>query len=318
MVLKQSTLPLSVIIPFYNEKEEVENTIKSIKQTGGESLSIILVNDASDDSYDYKSISLKYSNITYIENPERKGSAYTKQRGIEKCQSPFFLVLDAHMRFYDNNWICKLIHALESNEQAVYCCRCKPWSCETKRELDIEAHYGAFLKIISQKEKLVLEPCWIKQDPFPDLNIMDIPCVLGACYAASKTYWEYLKGYEGLKHYGSEEAYISIKSWLLGDGCRLVKDVKIGHLFKKQFPYIIRMDEVLYNKILIINLLIPEDRRNSAYSVLQSQYGPEYIRAKRLFAENMNEISSLNQYIQIAQKYTFDHFEEINNPYRWI
>lgn len=47
---------LSVIIPFLNEGAEIEQTIIEIKRTAGESVDIVLVNDASTDGYDYVSI----------------------------------------------------------------------------------------------------------------------------------------------------------------------------------------------------------------------------------------------------------------------
>jgi glycosyltransferase involved in cell wall biosynthesis len=51
---------LSVIIAFRNENIEVEYTISEIKRTVGDSVNIILVNDASEDNYDYASIAFKY------------------------------------------------------------------------------------------------------------------------------------------------------------------------------------------------------------------------------------------------------------------
>jgi hypothetical protein len=47
---------LSVIIAFRNENIEVERTILEIKHTAGNSVDIILVNDASEDNYNYASI----------------------------------------------------------------------------------------------------------------------------------------------------------------------------------------------------------------------------------------------------------------------
>lgn len=88
---------LTVIIPFLNEGIEVERTIKEIKRTAGEAVSIVLVNDASDDDFDYESLVNKY-NTVYILHSQRQGSGPAKQAGINACQTPYFLVIDAHMR----------------------------------------------------------------------------------------------------------------------------------------------------------------------------------------------------------------------------
>ena len=47
---------LTVIIPFLNEGEEIYNTVKNLRETAGDEINIILINDASEDKYDYESI----------------------------------------------------------------------------------------------------------------------------------------------------------------------------------------------------------------------------------------------------------------------
>jgi glycosyltransferase involved in cell wall biosynthesis len=44
---------LTVIIPFLNEGREVGNTLQSIRETAGEQVDVLLVNDASYDDFDY-------------------------------------------------------------------------------------------------------------------------------------------------------------------------------------------------------------------------------------------------------------------------
>ena len=48
---------ISIIIPFVNEREEVLSTIESIAQYSSKvTYEIIIINDASDDGYNYKEI----------------------------------------------------------------------------------------------------------------------------------------------------------------------------------------------------------------------------------------------------------------------
>jgi len=65
---------LTVIIPFRNEKYEVEETLKNIWEHCEENVEIILINDASDDNFDYQSVANKY-NATYLVNTKRLGVA---------------------------------------------------------------------------------------------------------------------------------------------------------------------------------------------------------------------------------------------------
>lgn len=56
---------LTVIIPFLNEKEEVGNTVRSIRATVGEQVDIIVINDQSNDGYNYRKDILPY-HVTYV------------------------------------------------------------------------------------------------------------------------------------------------------------------------------------------------------------------------------------------------------------
>ncbi len=274
---------LTVIIPFLNEGEEVETTIREIKRTAAEAVDIILVNDASNDGFDYDSICERYSRVRYIKHKTRRGSGPAKQAGIDACKTPYFLVIDGHMRFYDDNWWIRIPEAIRTDERAVYCCRCKSWSAETKQENSHSHDGGAYLKFIDKEKRQVLNIQWdMRHTPAcGDDNIADIPCVLGACYAATKKYWNYLKGYRGLKKYSCEEAYISIKAWAEGGRCRLINDVMIGHLFRTRFPYKVVSSEYYRNKLLIAELLLPQELRNEIIRCMKAMNYVEYVRARK-------------------------------------
>ena len=47
---------LTVIIPFLNEGAEICETVKSIRETARDNVDILLINDASTDSFDYEEI----------------------------------------------------------------------------------------------------------------------------------------------------------------------------------------------------------------------------------------------------------------------
>ena len=85
---------LTVIIPFLNEKEEVGRTVRSIRETVGDSVDIIANNDQSDDGYPYREDLAPYG-VSYVYNPERKGVAASRDYGVSLCTTPYFLLLDA-------------------------------------------------------------------------------------------------------------------------------------------------------------------------------------------------------------------------------
>lgn len=63
-----------------------------------------------------------------------------------------------------------------------------------------------------------MQPEWQLTTRCPKERNVDIACVWGAVYAVSKRCWQYLKGLSGLRRYGSDEVYVSMKVWLEGIG----------------------------------------------------------------------------------------------------
>ena len=260
----QSALPLSkkklsVIITFLNEGEEVECTVKSIRQTIGDKVEIIVINDCSNDNYPYGETLLPY-HIHYIVNRERMGVGASRDLGVKLCQTPYFILLDAHMRFYEKIWAGRIIEELEKNEKQLICCQTRFLSKDKntgKTEIIKESPrtFGAYIPF--NKNSIWPDIDWNLKEQKPKQKKENIPAVLGACYAASKQYWQYLKGLEGLKMYGSDEAFISLKVWLEGGKCLLLKDVEIGHIYRQIAPYSIINKDIIYNQLFIAKLLFP-------------------------------------------------------------
>jgi glycosyltransferase involved in cell wall biosynthesis len=301
---------LSVIIAFRNENIEVERTILEIKRTVGNSVDIILVNDASEDNYNYASIAQKYK-TAYIANSERQGCALSREIGIKAVKTPYLFIIDGHMRFYDNNWHEEIVKAIKTNPRSIYCCRCKAWDYEKKEESTTIPAYGAYFNLHNFKNKEIMDVKWVSTDIYPDEEIVEISCVLGACYAASKEYWDYLRGLQGLKLYSCDEAWISIKAWMEGGGCRLLKNVVVGHLFRKKFPYTVSHNEFLYNKSFIAETILPDDIKEEINKKLKLSLGfVDYARLKRKL--DKEEIDSHKEYYSSILNAGFENFQKIN------
>jgi glycosyltransferase involved in cell wall biosynthesis len=241
---------LTVIIPFLNEGEEVYNTVKKLRENSINDFNIILINDASYDGYNYQSVAQQF-NAVYIEHNERKGVAFSRDEGIDICSTEYFLLLDAHMRVFQNNWVTIILKELQDDHRALFCC--KTLALDEKGALFEKAThmegYGAYFDFND------LSANWITSNFENDITY--IPCILGASYACNKNYWKYLHGIEGLKSYGKDEEFISIKAWLEGGSCKLLQNVIFGHIFRRseQVPYEGRVSDFVYNHLLIIELL---------------------------------------------------------------
>lgn len=309
---------LTIIIPFLNEKEEVENTLQSIREHSDTYIPILLINDASDDGIDYVSIAKKYD-ATYLLNRERIGVAASRDRGVEFCQTTYFLLLDAHMRFYDAKWADRLVSLLEKDDRVLLCAQTKVLVRNNGNvvENNNARSFGAYIDFLGDKEK-VLSPIWVQEDLNPDESVTEIPCVLGAGYATSKRYWQYLHGLRGLIFYSCDEAYISLKVWKEGGRCLLVKDVVIGHIYRTEAPYRLESIYYVYNKILLAELLLPYPLKRRISVRLEIRQSKEYEEAQRMLSLHRKDIASMKLYLRSistrSDKEVFDMQIKSENP----
>lgn len=288
---------LTVIIPFLNEKEEVRNTVRSIRETAGERVDIIVINDQSNDGYNYREDVLPL-HVTYIYNKERKGVAASRDYGVSLCKTPYFLLLDAHMRFYDTQWVDRIVSMLEQDDRCLLCCQTgflsKNQNGEIIENSDNQKAFGAYVTF--NKNNYVPGISWNYVEKKANEQTEEIAAVLGAGYAASTRYWKYLRGLEGLHYYGSDETFISLKVWLEGGRCLLLKDIVIGHLYREESPYKRYNEEEVYNGLLISYLLFPQnlDCMANAVALLKDSY--TYTLAKEMLMQNQEELEEARNY----------------------
>lgn len=303
---------LTVIIPFLNEGEEVRNTVESLFLHGGREAEIILINDASTDGYDYKSMAQELG-VCYVEHTERRGVAASRDEGVGCCTTPYFLLLDGHMRFYDGLWIERIVEELEENDRQLLCCQTKVLRTGEQGIYEVKRkNVAQGAKITFCGDKKVMEAMWQLTEEQPKVKTQDIACVLGAGYAASKRYWQHLKGLTGLRYYGSDEVYISMKVWLEGGRCRLLNDVVIGHVYRKEFPYPVERCDMFYNKLFIAELLLPTELKSQVFGKLQAQDPEAFTVSFRRLIEDRKLLKELKAWHHEIFMHDFDLIVRLN------
>ena len=303
---------LTIIIPFLNEGDEIENTVISILETVVNNPEIILINDASNDGYNYKSIAYKY-NCRYIEHETRMGVASSRDEGVNIAESPYFLLLDGHMRFYEKGWDARLVNLLEEYPRTLLCgqthrlCKDEYGNVVDAIELGKQTSFGAYIN------KNNMQATWNKYDTSPHSNLMEIPCVLGAAYATSKAYWQYLHGLKGLKYYGVDEQLISIKVWREGGRCLLVKDWIVGHIYRDAFPYMNLMPERIYNLLCVAELILPYSSKKNIFSEFKDVFSNQlFENGIQQLKENYRSIKKEKEYLENIFKYDLERITKLN------
>lgn len=303
---------LTVIIPFLNEKEEVRNTVKNLRENSDYNFEIILINDCSTDLYDYKKVAEDFG-AKYIEHSTRMGVAASRDEGVNVCNTEFFLFLDAHMRVYQRDWVAILVRELNNDHKCLFCASTLSLDKDGVQNVN-HIGYGSCIDFHD------LNAPWITdKNNKSDERIIDIPCVMGASYACNKTYWLYLDGLNGLKSYGLDEQLISIKVWLDGGRCRLLKDIKFGHIFRVAMPvpYEIRPTDFFKNILYITELFLGFEMKLKILNKCRTERGSQFI------SEIINELVENEEYFILDRKhhyntifpYTIERVIEINDRF---
>lgn len=117
-------------------------------------------------------------------------------------------------------------------------------------------YFGAQLNIVgpnpnNPKEFQILEGVW--QHDRTGEDDYEISCLMGACYFFPTKWFFHIGGLLANKHWGSEEPYLSLKTYLAGGSIRLMKGVRIGHKFHSgTVPYKLYDYWKHYNKMRTI------------------------------------------------------------------
>ena len=300
---------LTVIIPFKNEGEEVFKTVASLRQMADNDINFIVINDASDDGFDYSGIS-SINNVEYILHDKSFGPAQSRQHGVDLCQTNFFILVDAHMRAMTKGWDRIVLEPVQKYRNAIFCCVTYDMIENAKSKICRQG-YGATIKLEDVSCK------WISHSFIKDnKTIIEVPCVLGASYISNKEYWNRIGGLKGLLSYGCEEQLLSIKTYLDGGKCYVLSNVEFSHKFRKakETPYNPDKAKFIYNHLYIIEIFYPFDLKARAFQKLKTTYD------EHLFEEAISILSSHREEINKAKLYYREvlHFDtktvyEINN-----
>ena len=289
---------LTVIMPFLNESMEPINTINSIRETSKD-IEIIAIDDCSAKQFRPKIKSEK--GLTCIRNKKRLGVGASRQLGVQLAKTENILIIDAHMRF-NNGWSEKMVDLLNENVRCIYCTTCLSLGYGN---MDLKKaksrYYGATLQVFNKDAnpdrpaRDILEAKWI---PKKKDGTYEIPCVLGANYFFTKTWFNHIGGFNGLRLWGSSEPFLSMKSYLAGGSCQITTDIEIGHQFRDRAPYTTLVSNLVYNKLFIMETLFPKELQNAVEPLMPNT---------RSFRKAKDEVKKAQEEIQKQRNY-FDRF----------
>lgn len=302
----KSSNEMTVLITFKDESIEVEKTVIAVR-LNDQNVNIQMVNDASTDSYDYKNIADTFG-CDYIVNETSQGCAGARTIGIDQIKTPYFIIFDAHMRFKvsDRDFSKMFLDELKKDDRQILYANTFMISSDTSQNTlyrtynnedclspgvghNTFAAYGAGFRTDDTpdywqtiwRSKFLSEQDRDNDDP---MAIIETASILGATYAMSKNWWSYIHGVSGLYYWGSDEAWLSIKTFLLGGKCRMFKNFGIGHLYRQTPSYgSLSLYPVQANLLMIQYILTRTRVGFNHYLKLLRDKWPNY--ADRIIAE---------------------------------
>ena len=115
----QPTAPdVSFVVIAYNEKANIVRCLTSItSQIGGESIEVVVVDDASDDDTPslVAEVAAERGEIVLIEHPENLGRGAARQTGIAAARGGLIAMVDADIVLPDN-WLAQSRAAMDTHE----------------------------------------------------------------------------------------------------------------------------------------------------------------------------------------------------------
>lgn len=310
---------LTCILAFINEKTEVERTVSSIRYMS-DNVKILLVNDCSDDGFDYGSVAAKY-NCDYVQMPQRVGSAGGKHVGGMVASTKYMCFFDAHMRIYREGWDTEMIGYLKEHPNCIVAPRTIYLGLDddgfvtNERGLDGNGHSGlsACCSIVFQPS-YEFDPKWTDTfaDKDPNNKLSPVACVLGAVYAMETDWWKKIHGFNGLQIYGLEETLMSLKTFLFGGTCYVIKDWGVGHIYRKFNSAPISPRYVDANRIFLTHVF-REDKYEEYKKNLTERIGVEKYAQSEAIYKNIEKImESEREYVKANSVKTLEDFLEFD------
>lgn len=325
---------ISVIVPVKNEFDEIKTFVNHLNPYLDDRWELVMVNDGSVwGSNEFRPLkkedflTIDLPNVKIVNSPKSFGVGYSFDRGVEACSGDI-IVITACDVFPADGWHDKVLKAVNGRPNALGSAVCIGNVTKTK-------HYGADLLFWvdgydlpktnplygSSDYTSLFKAKWLNSRQ--EEEVYDIPCVLGAFYFCTKEYYTYLGGWDteignhfcGHRIWGSLEPFISLKSWLAGDGCYLDTTIEAEHIFgrhdrKNRWKKGGRgADWMWWNRLVILETMILDDfARQGLYDFVKPELN--FNVARKWIKENKDTVLKYRELNRLKFKYDHRIFTE--------
>jgi glycosyltransferase involved in cell wall biosynthesis len=286
---------VSIVITSLNEgellRQTVDNHLARLPRDG----EIVVVDDGSTDgSADF--LNNAYDGVTLLRPTERLGVARARNFGAEHAQGDVLVFSDAHV-LVPPNWCDPLLDVLRRPEAGAVA----PAISMMRPATDGSTGYGQKFRDAT----LAVE--WLGQQsssPYP------APLLCGCFLALRHDLFREIGGFDaGMVLWGAEDSELSIRLWTLGYECWVAPQVDVEHAFRAQFPYEVKWEPVLHNRLRLATVHFGPDRLRKVVERLK-QYDEFAAASARLLAGDLGaRVSKMRGARQFDDEWFFRKFD---------
>lgn len=220
----------TVVIPERDEGEELEATVKNIRET-----------------------QLYCDEIIVVHDDAKHGTARSRHRGVAEAKHPVVITVDGHMRFQQNALDMMARH-IEGSSSAVCCLVCHH---NEECSLDGPGYFGADLYEFGGE--YALEPKWAKRK-----DTGNVDCLMGACYGVHKSWYDLIgQPWRIGRGWGCDETLLSIPTLLCGGTVQVLpfhcahRAKKAAHVQYRQTPE--EINAIWWTRRALVELVKPDN-----------------------------------------------------------
>jgi glycosyltransferase involved in cell wall biosynthesis len=104
-------------MPAYNGHKTIRQAVASVAmQDNLDNILLTIVDDWSDESYDYIISDFHYMKIEILKKPTNTGCGQSRQYGIDRCKCKYFMFLDTDDCLFSPDAVRQMYNRMEENE----------------------------------------------------------------------------------------------------------------------------------------------------------------------------------------------------------
>lgn len=254
------------MVPARNEGEHLARTVGEIRRTMPPASEIIVVDDGSiDGSAD--AVACTARDDLRLVRAEGLGAAGARNYGARLAEGNILVFLDAHMTL-PQGWLEPLLDLVRRPEIGA--------AAPGIAVMGAPGHCGFGLRWTSPS----LAVDWL---PPPSSEAFAAPLLPGCALVMRRPVFTELGGFDdGLVSWGSEDAELSLRLWLLGFEQRIHPGSVVEHLFRDRHPYALSWDLILHNQLRVAAVHFSERRLSAVLAATRGQPGFERAMARLL------------------------------------